>query len=429
LVLTSFLSPAEAETLVQAVARAVNYFPDIHAASARRESSSAQAGQARAEFFPSINLALGEGRETSRNISTRALGRDLTLTRQEADLSVSQLLFDGGAVGGQVRRFGARTEGAAFSISDTAEILGLRTGQAFVDVRRLREQLTVARENVAIHEKTLDDVNALADAGRGRRADVTQAQARRALAMSAVEQLVGQLTQSESTYRYLTGRLPAELDAPPEFAPKLPVTPDQAVATALGGHPAVRAAEKELEASQYDRESARARLTTPRVTVEAGSSRNRDIDGIAGPNQDRYAMLRLRYNLFRGFGDSERVRETEARIDEAFAGLDRVRNEVERDVRQAWEGLQSDRLRLPQLEAYARASSDVAEAYRLQFQLGQRSLLDVLNAENERFNATSGFIGGRAAVSAGEIRLLATIGRLLDALGVALPLTRTEAAR
>jgi adhesin transport system outer membrane protein len=340
------------------------------------------------------------------------------------------LLFDGGAAGGQVRRFGARTEGAAFTVSDTAENVGLRTGQAFVEVLRLREQLGVARNNVAIHEKTLGDVNALADAGRGRRADVTQAEARRALAVSAVEQLVGQLNQSESTFKYLTGRLPAELDAPPELAPKLPVTPNQAVATALGGHPAVRAAEKELEASQHDRESARARLATPRVTVEAGSSRNRDIDGISGPNQDRYAMLRLRYNLFRGFGDSERVRETEAQIDEAFAGLERVRNEVERDVRQAWEGLQSDRLRLPQLEAYARASADVAEAYRLQFQLGQRSLLDVLNAENERFNATSGFIAGRAAVTAGEIRLLATIGRLLDSLGVSLPKeTATEVTR
>jgi adhesin transport system outer membrane protein len=421
LVLTALLSPVRAETLVQAVSRAVTYFPEVHTASARREASSAQAGQARAEFFPSVNLALGEGREISRNISTRAFGNDVTLTRQEADLSVSQLLFDGGAAGGQVRRFGARTEGAAFTITDTAETVALRTGQAYVDVRRLRDQLTVAKENVAIHEKTLGDVNALADAGRGRRADVTQAEARRALAVSAVELLVGQLNQSESTYKYLTGHRPAELDPPPELALKLPVTSDQAVTTALGGHPAVRAAEKELEASQYDRESARARMTTPRVTVEAGSSRNRDIDGIAGPNQDRYAMLRLRYNLFRGFGDSERVRETEARINEAFAGLGRVRNEVERDVRQAWEGLESDRLRLPQLEAYARASADVAEAYRLQFQLGQRSLLDVLNAENERFNATSGFIAGRAAVNAGEIRLLATLGRLLDALGVPLP--------
>jgi adhesin transport system outer membrane protein len=379
------LRDARGETLEQAVSRAIVYFPEIQAAQSRREIASAQTGQARAEFFPSINLALGEGRETSRNISTRPLG-DVSLTRREADLSLSQLVFDGGAAGGQVRRFGALTQSATFSIADTADSTAARAGQAFVDVRRLRDQLSVARENVATHEKTLSDVNALAEAGRGRRADVIQADARRALALSAVEQLNAQLFQTESTYKYLTGHLPPALDAPPELASKLPITLGQAIAQAIGRHPAVRTAEKELEAAQYDRESARSRLAAPRVTIEAGTSRNRDLDGIPGPNQDRYAMLRLRYNLFRGFGDSEKVRESEARIDEALASLNRVRNEVERDVRQAWETLQSDRVRLPQLGQYAQASSDVAEAYRLQFQLGQRSLLDVLNAENERYN-------------------------------------------
>ncbi len=201
----------------------------------------------------------------------------------------------------------------------------------------------------------------------------------------------------------------------------IPARLDEAVEQALRAHPAVRAGEKELEAAQYERESACARLAVPRVTIEAGASRNRDLDGVVGPHQDHYVMLRLRYNLFRGFGDSERVRETEARIDEALASLQRVRNEVERDVRQAWEALASDRVRLPHLAQYARASADVAEAYRLQFQLGQRSLLDVLNAENERFNAVGGYIAGRAAVTADELRLLASIGRLLEALGIALP--------
>ena len=115
------------------------------------------------------------------------------------------------------------------------------------------------------------------------------------------------------------------------------------------------------------------------------------------------------------------MRETEARFDEALANLQRVRNEVERDVRQAWDALASDRARLPQLARYARASADVAEAYRLQFQLGQRSLLDVLNSENERFNAVGAYIAGRAAVTAGELRLLASSGKLLEALGIPPP--------
>jgi adhesin transport system outer membrane protein len=414
-------SGASAETLEQAIARAVLHFPEIHAAQARREAASAQTGQARAELFPSVNIAAGEGRERSRNVSTRAVGVDPTLTRQEADVSISQLLFDGGAATGQLRRFGARTEGAAFTVNDTAETVGSRAGQAFTEVRRLREQLGIARENVAIHEKTLSDVNELANAGRGRRADVTQADARRALALSSLAQLTGQLGQAEAAYKNLTGVSPPNLDTPQDLSSKLPTRAEEAVSGALAAHPAVRAAEKELEAAQYDRESAQARLTIPRVTVEAGASRNRDVDGIVGPNQDRYAMLRLRYNLFRGLGDSERVRETEARITEALAGLSRVRNDLERDVRQAWEALAADRARLPVLASYARSSADVAEAYRLQFQIGQRSLLDVLNAENESFNARAGYVAGRETVTAGEVRLLASMGRLLDTLGIARP--------
>ena len=410
-----------AETLRQAVSAAVERFPEIHAAQHRREAVRAQAGQARAELFPSISGSLGEGRERSRNVSTRAFGDDVTLRRREAELSVTQLLFDGGAAGGQVRGFSARAEGAEFTVVSTIEEVALRAGQTFLQVGRLQEQFVIARENVGIHERTLSDVNALAQAGRGRRADVTQAQARRALATSSAEQLAGQLAQAESDFRHLTGRVPGELAPPPSFEPELPPREEHAVSHALAAHPVVRAAEKEVEAAQHDRESARARLAMPRVTIEAGASRNRDIDGITGPNHDRYAMLRLRYNFFRGFGDSERVRETEARMEEALAGLARVRTEIERDVRQAWDALVSDRTRLPQLAQYARASADVAEAYRLQFQLGQRSLLDVLNAENERYNAVSTYIAARAAVAADELRLLATQGRLLEALGVSPP--------
>lgn len=412
-----------AESLPQAVARSLGYFPDIQTAAARQAQAQAQLGQARAEYFPSVNLTAGEGRERSRNISTRT--DDVTLTRREGDLSLTQLVFDGGAAGGQVRRFGARVESAGFTMTDTAENTGARTGQIYVEVRRLREQLDVARENVAIHDKTLSDVTALADAGRGRRADVIQADARRALAASSVQQLVGQLGQTESAYKHVTGRLPADLDPTPDLASRIPPTLEHAVRDAEASHPAVRSAEKEFEAAQFDRDSTRARVALPRVTIEAGGSRNRDIDGIAGPNRDAYAMLRLRYNLFRGFGDVERVRESEARIDEAIAALTRARNDVERDIRQAWDTLAADRVRLPQLAAYAQASADVAEAYRLQFQLGQRSLLDVLNAENERFNSVGGLIAGRAAVHTGEIRLLASLGRLLDSLGVTTPAPAT----
>src|SRR6185436_16514500 len=118
-------APACGQTLSQAVADAMQHFPEIQTAQHRQEAVRAQAGQARAELLPSLNTTLGTGREKSRNASTRFLsGGEVTLSRQEVELSGSQLLFDGGAAGGQVRRFNALAEGAGFTVFDTAEKIG-----------------------------------------------------------------------------------------------------------------------------------------------------------------------------------------------------------------------------------------------------------------------------------------------------------------
>ncbi|MDH4191287.1 MAG: TolC family outer membrane protein, partial [Betaproteobacteria bacterium] len=405
----------------QAVAQALVHTPEIQAARARLAAVGGQAGQAQAEYLPSVNLAVGRGREMSDNPSTRPLGSDQALTRREGEITASQLLFDGGASGGQIRRLEARVEGAQYAVAASAESVALRAGQAFLDVRRLREQMEVARKNRAIHEHTLDDVRALAMGGRGRRADVVQAQARLALVNTSLEQLRGQLAQTEALYWILTGNEPGSLEPPASLVAALPERIEDALARAFRDHPDMRAAQKELEAAQHEHDSARARLYAPRLSLEVGATRQYDLDGIAGLNADRYAMLRLRYNVFRGFGDQERVREAAARIEEALAGVKRARRELERTSRQSWEALAADRARLAHMDAYARASAEVAEAYRAQFQLGQRSLLDLLNAENERFGALSGYIAAQAAVTLDEIQVLASLGGLLHALGLALP--------
>ena len=119
--------------------------------------------------------------------------------------------------------------------------------------------------------------------------------------------------------------------------------------------------------------------------------------------------------------DSSRIREAEARIDEALANLGKIQNDIQRDLRQAWDALHEDRARLPQLGRYVGASNQVVVSYRAQFSIGQRTMLDVLNAENELFTAKSSLYSGLSAVTAGELRVLTAMGRLLDALAISLP--------
>ncbi|MBE0622903.1 MAG: TolC family protein, partial [Burkholderiales bacterium] len=104
--------PAVADTLADALTRAVANMPEVRAARANQRASEQVAAQARGAWYPSVDLSLGRGRETSDNPSTRLLGSDQTLTRREAEVNLSQLIFDGGATSSQVHRFQASAEAA-----------------------------------------------------------------------------------------------------------------------------------------------------------------------------------------------------------------------------------------------------------------------------------------------------------------------------
>jgi adhesin transport system outer membrane protein len=279
--------------------------------------------------------------------------------------------------------------------------------------------MVFAEENVAAHDRTVRQVELLAERGAGRRSDAQQASARLALAQSLLTQQRGQLAQAETAYRHLVGHAPGAMNRP-ERSPLLPESIEQSVERAMVSHPAVLSAERELTAAQADRDSARARHA-PRLDLEVGGTKNRNLDGVPGPNEDRYVMFRMRAPIFRGGTDEARVREAQARIDEATSNLARARNDVERDLRQAWEGLLASRERVPQLQIHAGMSAQVVNAYRQQFSIGQRTLLDVLNAENELYTARGNALNGLLGVSADEMRVLSTMGQLVAALGITLP--------
>lgn len=405
--------------MAEAVARALERFPDMRAAQANRRAAAELVDQARGAYFPSADLLLGTGREETDSPATRFAGQEAHLNRRESELTVTQLLFDWGATEGQVRRFAERADGANYQVASAGEAVALRAGLAYLEVLRLRGQIAFAQDSVAAHERTVRQVDTLVERGAGRRSDLQQAAGRLALAQNLLVQLRGQLSQAEAAYRHVVGEMPGAL-ARPELAERLPQNMEGAIEAAVRAHPTVLAAEREHSAAQAERDSARGRMA-PRINLEGGVARNHNIDGVRGLNEERFLMLRLRSNLFRGGTDLARVREAEARVEEAAANLSRARNDVERELRQAWASLTANRARLPDLERHAALSVQVVEAYRAQFGIGQRSLLDVLNAEAELYNARGDALNGQVAVGADEIRVLAGVGTLVNALGLKSP--------
>ncbi len=156
-----------------------------------------------------------------------------------------------------------------------------------------------------------------------------------------------------------------------------------------------------------------------KVDLEVGM--NRDRDRVLGTTDERSVMLRLRYNVFRGNADKARINEAGYQIQEAEQNRDRIRRQIQEGVLQAYNAYLTSKDRVVLLGQYVEASDSTRVSYGKQFRIGQRSLLDLLNAENEYFSARTAYVTGQYTEIASQYRILAGMGLLLATLQVSLP--------
>jgi adhesin transport system outer membrane protein len=173
----------------------------------------------------------------------------------------------------------------------------------------------------------------------------------------------------------------------------------------------------DIDAAKAQAAAAR-QFDMPRFDLEIGGNLNDDIDGIQGDVNDLSAMVRMRYNLYRGGSDSARKRATAINVNEARDVRDRSVRQLEETIRLAWAALRATDAQLPLLRQQVDAALATRDAYEMQFNIGQRTLLDVLNAENEVIQARQDVVNTRADNLLAQYRLLEAMGALVDELGV-----------
>jgi outer membrane protein, adhesin transport system len=415
-------APAYSQTLKDAVEQSLKSNPDVLADANHRLSTDEAVKVARGGYYPKVDLNLGAGREWSDNATTRALGQNgLTLSRGEASLTLRQMLFDGFAVQSEVERNQARVESAAYKLAGTSEQVALRAIEAYLEVLRNRELVTLTKENLGIHERTSDQIKVRSDSGLGRKADLEQIRSRFALAKSNVTSAEANLRDAEVNFLRVVGLKPGNLDKQDEFGrAALPKSLDEAVQMAFNNHPTLKSAKADVEATGAQYRAAKS-ANSPRVELELGMSKNRSLDGVEGANDDRYAMVRLHYTLFNGGSDNARARETSHLMNEAREVMNRTQRQVEQSTRLSWNAMDSSQERLPSLKEYAEFSAATRDAYNKQFSIGQRTLLDMLDAENESYTAATNYVNGKYLSVFARYRLLADLGQLLNSLGVSQP--------
>jgi len=418
-------SMAHATTMQEAMASAITTHPTVVAAEKDQAAIGHTIDMAKSGYLPKVDFAAGTGYEWSDNTSTRGRGirqfpdsghtRSRDLWRTESRLSVTQMLFDGFQTKSRVAQAKNRFTSAAFHTQDIRNQVALRAAEVYLGVLRAREQLALAQENLETHQQFLNKINDRIASGRSSEADRQQVQGRIALAEANVDAAQGDLQTAEGNYLEVVGEMPNDPVMGETPFGAIPTDTKAAIDIAMHNSPVIASGLADIKAANAELAEAKA-VFCPRITLEGGISRNENLDGVQGPNNDMSAMVMLRQNLYNGGNDVAQRKERIERVKEAEALLEKERREVELAVIESYSRLTTAKSRLSPLSQHVQAAQATRNAYIDQFDLGQRTLLDLLDSEVELFNAKSALIDGKYETAAAAYAVLAHTGELAPAV-------------
>lgn len=409
---------ASAMTLQEAVSVGLQKSPDYGQAAQDSLAAKQVTFQAMGLNLPSLNLEGETGQEHENFLGIPP--QDQTMWHSRGTLSLTQLLFDGWGTWSQIAGQKARAESAANHAGEVAEFSGLDSVEAFMEVLRQRQLLQIARDNVQVHLKILDTIEAGAKAGTVTQGDVAQIRARLALARATVASSQENLRQAETLFSQKIGDTPGDLAEPDIPRSKLPASVDEAVQDALLHNPTLAVTKSDIKATEMDQVGASS-LMYPHVDIEANDSVGDNIAGVPGNNQSRTILAVARWNLYHGGADKARMRETLYRTASAKERRKQSLLQVEKDTRDTWAGMVSAADRAKDYAEQMTADEKVVSVYLDQFTIGRRTLLDVLDEQNELFIARSNNMDALYAERFAVYRVLALQGRMLETLNVPKP--------
>ena len=413
---------ANAMTLQEAVQQAIATNPDIGVVASNREAVDQELRQARGLYLPQIDAAAGIGVGAINDSTSRASGGDYEETvRRESSITLQQRLFDGFEAGATVEREMARVESAANRVMENSEVLALDAIGAYLEVLRQRDLVRLAEDNVGYHGQVLDAQQARLEGGGGSAADVDQTDARSARARNTLVETLQGLRVAEAIFARIIGSFPGNDLSYPEFpAGALPGDLDEAVQLAVRNNPTTKIFEADVRTAEAEVELSEVPLY-PAVTLEAQTEYNDGTDALDTYEFNNQLMVRVRWNLFRGGIDRAARQEALFRLTESKNRRYSSVLESQQEMRRSWFELEAARDSIEALEDARDFNRSTLGAYEQQFEVAQRTLLDVLDAENELFVSEGQLITAQTNEQLASYRILAVGGGLLETMGVSAP--------
>lgn len=421
-------APAAADTLRDAMAAAYANNPTLAAARAGQQATSETLVQQRSRIRPTIGGQVTLDQETTGPGNFDDFSRLVTVGAR-----LTQPVYRGGQIRAGIKSAGNRVSAGREQLRATENQTIFDTVVAYLDVLRLQSEVDLTANQVKVLERQLQASKDRFEVGDLTRTDVAQSEARLSLARSQNIAAGGNLANARATYERVVGRAPTDLETPPPL-PVLPGTQQQAIDLALADSPFLIAAKRQQDAARYDVKAARgARLPSLDATFQTGYTNFRGLVGAGGGlrtggidyTQNIGATMTI--PLYQGGVQGSRIREAEARFTQAEQNAFGTERTTVENARTAWENLQSARATIESARSAVEANALALEGTRAENEVGSRTILDVLNAEQEVLNSRVTLVRAERDAYVAAYALLATIGRAeADDLGLPVELYRPD---
>ncbi len=406
-------APAFCTTFEREAKETICTNPLMYSERANQEATAQALNQAMGALFPQITLFWSGGRETTVSPTVRAFKIDrITLNPEQFNVGLTQLLFDGGKTIYEVKSRTLLNESAQFDVKKTRDVLILQTAEAYLNVMRNREIVKISEMNLRAHQETLDKVNMIFKGGAGRRSEVALAEARYSRAKAELYSAQGELEAQEATYATIVGHYPPAQMTMPDLPLKwVPKSLKDSTVFAVENNPELKAARINTMAQGAEVKSKRGQFL-PTVNFNLQASEDDNLTGLAGRYRNVIASFSLQYNVFQGGSDLAAMRAARADQERSIGEAQQVYRKVIESLRLAWINIKTSEKQITQLTESVRANTLVVSDYKIQFNLGQRPLFNVLDAQGDLYLAEIALTHSRYNLMISYYRTLQSLGNI-----------------
>jgi adhesin transport system outer membrane protein len=427
IVLAAGIGPATAAepfSINDALKQAAHTNPGVGEASANRRATESELRQTQSTLLPQVRIEARYGPEkfdqgapvtSSSALPIPIAGNGSWRNGSQESLVVRQILFDGFASIHDIWRQTARVNAAAFRVKERTELIALDAAESYVDVVRYLRLIGLAEQNLAAHEKIFSNVNSRFSGGRAGEGDLEQARERVENARATLADFRKSLDDSRAKYRKVVGLEPYNLRFPGPLA-GLPGSKDEALAITYRFNPTILAAQADADAAKHA-----FRVTdgafVPTFSLEGRATHSDNTYPYLGTTHDDYSgKVVMSWDIFRGGQDTWRRSEMAERHTESTMRHARLQRDALESIDKAWSARTITATRVAALTRQLQADTKTIAAFQKEYELGQRSLIDLLNAHNQYFNAAVSLTSSRGVIVFADYQLLAAMGTLLEYL-------------